>query len=103
MTNWELVILWSLDICFGICFVSMMILVRSSLSGRRWLGVGLQVGIDVFGDDEAAPHELPVAGEGAEVFVVAFGFGGGELEGFLLAGFVKLGCAQDVAALGDVG
>jgi len=40
----------------------MVILVRAALAGGGWLGVCLKIGVNVFDDDEPAPHEFPVAG-----------------------------------------
>src|SRR5437870_11841756 len=91
--------LWSLDILIG----SVMVLVCPSLPGRCGIGMRLQVRVNVFGHDRTAPHEFPVSWEGAEVFVVAFLFWGGELEGFLLAVFEEFGGGEDITRFRDVG
>src|SRR5579863_259856 len=71
--------------------------------GRRGdLRVGLEVSVHVFGDNQCSPHDLIVAREGADVFVVALGGGGGEFEGFGVAGVEEFGGGQDVGCGGDV-
>ena len=56
------------------------------VGGGGGRGGGGDVGVGVGDDAELAPHDLPVAGEGADVFVFA-GLGGrGHAHGFLLAG-----------------
>ena len=65
--------------------------------------VGFEVGFDVFGDDELAPHDGPVAGEGADVFVGALVADGGQLERLALAGLEELGGGDDRAVFGDPG
>src|SRR5258707_11988884 len=65
-------------------------------NGQGDLRVDPQIALDVFGDDEPAPHELVVAREGADVLVISFDGGSRELERFLLARLQQAGGGADV-------
>ena len=58
-----------------------------------------EVRVDVLGHDERAPHQLPVAGVGADVFVDAFRRRRRQLQRLALAGLEQLGGAEDVLGL----
>ena len=51
--------------------------------------------------DHLAFHDEPVAGEGADVGVFAFGGGGGEAEDFAVALVEHFGFVQDLRGVGD--
>src|SRR5439155_24080632 len=63
---------------------------------NRSFGMLLQVGINIFGDDKFAPHELVMRRITAKVFVVSFFGWRSKFQSFGLAGLEQFGRAEDV-------
>ena len=80
----------------------MMMFVGAGGSGGGNLRMRKQIRVHIPRHNQRAPHDLIMAGEGADVFVIALGGGGGKFKGLGIAGIEEFGGGKNIGRGGNI-